>query len=87
MRDFEGDKTDPMAAKSWIIELEKAFDMGQVAEERKLSLAVFLLKRDGYNWWRRVSADLVNPTWNLFFREYFPDATREQITVDWLKLK
>ena len=71
MHEFHGDKTDPMAAESWIIELEKAFDMGQVAEERKLSLAVFLLKKDGYNWWRRVSASLVNPTWlefrNLFF--------------------
>jgi len=91
VHEFMGDKADPMGAESWIIELEKAFDIGQVAEERKLSLAVFLLKKDGYNWWRRVSAGLVNPTWHefrdLFFREYFPDATREQMTSDWLKLK
>ena len=91
VREFHGDKTNPMAAESWIIELEKAFDMGQVADDRKLSLAIFLLKKDGYNWWRRVSTGLVNPTWlefrNLFFTEYFPDTTREQMTAEWLKLK
>ena len=91
VHDFSRDKKDPMVAKSWIMELEKAFDMGQVAEERKLSLAVFLLKKDGYNWWKRVSVDLFNPIWqelkNLFSRKYFPNAIREQMTSDWLKLK
>ena len=91
VEEFYGDKSDPTAAKSWIEELEKAFRACQIPKDQKLSMAAFLLKRDANNWWKRVSRDLVQPTWQTFrdefFWEYFSDAAREQMTSDWLVLR
>ena len=91
VEEFYGDKSDPTAAESWIEELEKAFRACQIPEDQKLSMAAFLLKRDANNWWKRVSRDLVQPTWQTFrdefFQEYFSNATREQMTSDWLVLR
>ena len=48
---FHGDRTDPTAATNWIDELEKAFAACNMPDDRKLSLAVFQLKKDANNWW------------------------------------
>ena len=91
VEEFYGDKSDPTAAESWIEQLEKAFSACQILEEQKLNMLAFLLKRDANNWWKRISKDLVQPTWQMFrdefFQEYFSDATREQMTSDWLVLR
>ena len=90
MKEFHGDKVDPTAATSWIDELEKAFAACNVPGDRKLSLAVFQLKKDTNNWWQRVSQGFEQATWDMFkqvfFRDYFPDSIREQMTSEWLNL-
>ena len=53
--EFNGQKVDPVAAESWIEEIEKAFVACDVPEDRKLGLAVYQLKKDAYNWWRLAS--------------------------------
>ena len=89
--EFVGDKSDPTVAEGCIEELEKAFSACEIPKDRKLSLAVFLLKRDANSWWRQTSVGMDHPTWpafrDAFFQEYFPNATREQMTSDWLNLR
>ena len=44
-----------------------------------------------YNWWRQERLGIVEPTYTMFrqafFQKYFPDATREHMTSEWLLLK
>ena len=50
VKEFHGDRSDPTVAEGWIDELEKAFVACAVADDRKLSLAAFLLKGDANYW-------------------------------------
>ena len=90
-KEFYGDRDDPTGPESWIDDLEKAFDACAIPEERKISLAVFQLKKDANNWWRQERLSMVEPTYAMFrqafFQKYFPDVTREHMTYEWLLLK
>ena len=73
---------DPIKAEGWIIELEKAFAACQVPEDRKVDLAIYLMKQDAYNWWMLNSEEFVRPIlWNTFkdafFLKYIPSTVRE----------
>ena len=50
VKEFHGDRSDPTAATNWIDKLEKAFAACSAPANRKLSLAVFQLKKDANNW-------------------------------------
>ena len=50
VKEFYGDRTDPIAATNLIDELEKAFAACNMPDDRKLSLVVFQLKKDANNW-------------------------------------
>ena len=89
---FYGSKTDPTAAEIWIEELEKSFEICDIPNEKKVSLAVYQLKEDAYNWWREAKGKIQGQlTWEVFkevfFTEYFTASTREQMVSDWLKLR
>ena len=49
VKEFHGDRVDPTATTSWIDELGKAFATCAMPDDRKLSLAVFQLKKDANN--------------------------------------
>ena len=77
---FHGSKTDPTAVESWIEELEKSFEICDISDEKKVSLAVYQLKEDAYNWWREARGKIQVPlTWevfrDVFFTEYFTAST------------
>ena len=48
---FYGSKIDPTVVEIWIEELEKSFEICDILDEKKVSLAVYQLKEDAYNWW------------------------------------
>lgn len=43
---------DPKDAEVWISRLEKCFRVMRCPEDRKVSLAVFLLQKGAKDWWR-----------------------------------
>ena len=49
-QEFRG-TTDPTAAEEWLREIERIFGMMDCPEERKVSIASFLLKGRALNWW------------------------------------
>ena len=45
---------DPLVAKEWLKKLDAIFEVMEVIEEQKLSLATFMLKGDARNWWESM---------------------------------
>ncbi|KAH9705011.1 Endonuclease [Citrus sinensis] len=43
---------DPPEAESWLIKLERIFDVMRCSEEDRLSFATFLLEDRAYHWWQ-----------------------------------
>jgi hypothetical protein len=90
---FSG-KEDPEAAENWIEELERAFDVLSVPEDRKTSFGTYRLKGDAKKWWdtlRRVKfADMDVIPWEVFREEfldtYFPAYVEEQMQREFLEL-
>ncbi|XP_057481971.1 uncharacterized protein LOC130768882 [Actinidia eriantha] len=68
--------TDPIVANKWLKKLDTIFEVMEMTEEQKLSLATFMLKGESRNWWevmRRMhqSGGLLM-TWQWFL-EFFND--------------
>ena len=45
---------DPLVAEEWLKKLDAIFEVMEVIEEQKLSLATFMLKGDARNWWESM---------------------------------
>ena len=71
VKEFHGDRDDPIGPENWIDDLKKAFDACAIPEDRKLSLAVFQLKKDANNWWCQERLSMVEPTYAMFRQAFF----------------
>lgn len=75
--EFRG-TTDPIKAKSWIKEMEKAFALTEVGENKKTEYASFYLKDEANFWWESSKTLEGNGviTWErfteLFLEKYLP---------------
>ena len=58
---FNGSKIDPTATEIWIEELEKSFEICDISDDKKVSLAVYQLKEHAYNWWREARGKIQVP--------------------------
>ena len=47
---FTGQSSDPLMAKTWIVEVEKVFSAGHTKEGSKLPLEEFQLKAKAHDW-------------------------------------
>ena len=56
--EFDSTSTDPTIAKNWIKELEKTFATISTPKDKKVDLAVYMMKKEAYNWWRLASGNL-----------------------------
>ena len=45
---------DPLVAEEWLKKLTAIFEVMEVTEEQKLSLAIFMLKGEARNWWKAM---------------------------------
>lgn len=66
---------DPIEAKSWIVKIERVFDVMGCPDVHKLYLVTFLLEGDAHDWWRSVQSKYVDPlviTWGDFNEYYYP---------------
>ncbi|KAK1403348.1 CCHC-type domain-containing protein [Heracleum sosnowskyi] len=90
--EFKG-SADPVEAKAWLKEMEKAFTLIEVTGEKKTEYASYFLKNEASYWWETSKA--LEPegliTWErfteLFLEKYFPDFMRDQMELKFLELK
>ncbi|KAK1375434.1 CCHC-type domain-containing protein [Heracleum sosnowskyi] len=90
--EFKG-SADPVEAKAWLKEIEIAFALIEVTEEKKTEYASYFLKSEASYWWETSRA--MEPegliTWGrfteLFLERYFPDYMRDQMELKFLELK
>jgi hypothetical protein len=91
---FEG-STEPLVAKKWLTEMEKAFKVLRCTEEEKVNYATYMLQGDAYDWWRmeeeKHNQDLEPYTWEMFkaafYEKYFPTSVRLQKEREFIKLE
>nr|XP_010937346.1 uncharacterized protein LOC105056735 [Elaeis guineensis] len=89
------DGSDPMAAETWIQDMEKMFDALQYPENAKVGLAVPMLKGNAEFWWTAIKAAYGNNddqlTWEefkeIFYNQYFPRTMRLVKENEFLALK
>ncbi|XP_074337215.1 uncharacterized protein LOC141674405 [Apium graveolens] len=90
--EFKGD-VNPVAARIWLKELEKAFALTKVSEDLKTDDDSYFLKSDSNYWWESTRALEGEGTipWTrfteLFLENYFPDCLQSQMEMEFLKLK
>ena len=79
---------DPVEARAWIKEMEKSFEILQIAEEQKTVFATYMLKGEANFWWdskKNLEGEgLV--TWErfskLFLDKYFPKYMEAQMELN-----
>ncbi|KAH9667429.1 hypothetical protein KPL70_021042 [Citrus sinensis] len=91
-KSFNGSE-DPPEAESWLIKLERIFDMMRCLEEDRLSFATFLLEDRAYHWWQTVERRYQGHaalTWAIFRKEfydhYFPAVYQDIKRSEFLRL-
>ena len=86
---------DPTKAESWIMQMEKIFDVIGCTELQKVSFASFMLKGEAEHWW--ISTKKTLPleeyeilTWRIFleafYEKYFPESVRDEKEVEFIEL-
>ncbi|XP_074327624.1 uncharacterized protein LOC141665538 [Apium graveolens] len=89
---FEG-SPDPIRARAWLKEIEKAFRLAKVKEEDKIDYVNYFLKNKANYWWELAKGlegeEMID--WNrfveLFLEKYFSEHVQNQMELDFLDLK
>ncbi|KAL8088434.1 hypothetical protein AgCh_038282 [Apium graveolens] len=90
--EFKGE-VDPVVARNWLKEIEKAFTLTQVSDDLKTDYASYFLMNEANYWWESTRAleGEGHVSWTrfteLFLEKYFPDGLRNQLEVEFLELK
>ncbi|KAL8110718.1 hypothetical protein AgCh_026455 [Apium graveolens] len=90
--EFKGE-VDPVAARIWLKEIEKAFTLTQVSDNLRSDYACYFLKGEANYWWESTrAAEGEGPvSWarftELFLEKYFLDCLQNQLEVEFLELK
>ena len=90
--EFKG-TVNPIEARAWLKEIEKAFTLVRVGEDQKTNFASYFLKAEANDWWDSVKT-LENEeiiTWErfteLFLEKYLPKYLQDQMEIKFLELK
>jgi len=82
---------DPTEAETWIMQMEKIFDMVGCTEVQKVYFASFKLKGEAEQWWRSTKKTLPLEedeilTWTIFldafYEKYFPKSVWDEKEVE-----
>ena len=90
--EFQG-SADPIEARAWIKEMEKAFEILGIEEAQKTVFATYLLKGEANYWWesKKNLETTAIITWTrfttLFLEKYFPVFMEAQMERKFLELK
>ncbi|XP_059590466.1 uncharacterized protein LOC132253091 [Vitis vinifera] len=81
-----------LEAENWMKEIKKILDVMAVPEERRVSLASFMLRDEADNWWDMIKTtqDVTKMVWmqfeELLLCNYFPEAVRRQKRAKFIHL-
>ncbi|RVW70601.1 Transposon Ty3-G Gag-Pol polyprotein [Vitis vinifera] len=81
-----------LEAENWMKEIKKILDVMAVPEERRVSLASFMLRDEADNWWDMIKTtqDVTKMVWmqfeELLLSNYFPEAVRRQKRAEFIHL-
>ncbi|GFZ21610.1 hypothetical protein Acr_29g0007720 [Actinidia rufa] len=82
---------DPMAAESWLLGIERVFEVLPCTDEQKVVFATFMFEGAALIWWQLKKP--LEPLWlwprflEVFNEEYFPEMVRDQKIQEFLNLK
>ncbi|GFS37303.1 hypothetical protein Acr_00g0051260 [Actinidia rufa] len=82
---------DPMAAESWLLGIERVFEVLPCTDEQKVIFATFMFEGAALIWWQLKKP--LEPLWlwprflEVFNEEYFPEMVRDQKIQEFLNLK
>ncbi|XP_057515024.1 uncharacterized protein LOC130796681 [Actinidia eriantha] len=89
--------TDPLVAEEWLKKLDAIFEVMEVVDEQKLTLATFILRGEARNWWelmrrmQNAQPEGVPISWqrfvDIFNDQYFPRIYRMQKEQEFMSLK
>ena len=90
--EFRGTQ-DPVEARSWLKEMEKAFTLAVVTDEKKVEYASYFLKGEANYWWESARAleegEVI--AWDrfkkIFLDKYFPRYMQTQMELKFFELK
>ena len=90
--EFKG-TADPVEARAWLKEMEKSFEILQIADDQKTVFATYMLKGEANFWWeskKNLEGEGII-TWErfskLFLDKYFPKYMEGQMELKFLELK
>ena len=81
-----------LEAEHWLKEVKKILDVLEVPQERRVSLASFMLRDEADSWWDMVknTHDVPHMGWTQFeellLAKYFPEAMRRQKRSEFVHL-
>nr|XP_017250782.1 PREDICTED: uncharacterized protein LOC108221414 [Daucus carota subsp. sativus] len=85
--------SDPIKARAWLKETEKAFSVAKVRADQKTEFASYFLKEEAKYWWESMRALEIGEVvpWErfteLFSEKYFPRFMQNQMELKFLELK
>lgn len=80
---------NPSIVESWIMQIEKIFDVLRCAEDQKIPFATFIFEGEAEHWWRMMKRILLERkeeplTWDVFleafYDKYSPKSVYDQET-------
>ena len=67
---------EPLKAETWLLKMEKLYEVFPCSETQKVLLATYTLKNNARRWWLLIRNDNGNMTWvqfkEIFYDKYFP---------------
>ncbi|XP_028110657.1 uncharacterized protein LOC114309160 [Camellia sinensis] len=82
---------EPLKAETWLLEMEKLFEVFPCSEVHKVLLATYTLKDKARKWWLLVRNGNENMTWaqfnTVFYDKYFLQCFRDRKVSEFQELK
>ncbi|XP_028071944.1 uncharacterized protein LOC114274255 [Camellia sinensis] len=82
---------EPLKAETWLLEMEKLFEVFPYSKVHKVLLATHTLKDEARRWWLLVRNGNENMTWtqfnSVFYDKYFPQCFRDRKVSKFQELK
>ncbi|XP_028121923.1 uncharacterized protein LOC114319122 [Camellia sinensis] len=80
-----------LKAETWLLEMEKLFEVFPCTETQKVLLATYTLKDEARRWWLLIRNTNGNMTWarfnEIFYEKYFPQCFRDRKVSEFQELK
>ncbi|XP_028054147.1 uncharacterized protein LOC114258392 [Camellia sinensis] len=82
---------EPLKAETWMLEIEKLFEVFPCTETQNVLLATYMLKDEAQRWWILIRDNNGTLTWDqfreIFNEKYFPQCFQDRKVSEFQELK